>query len=265
MARLFFGVIAALLCSCAPRATQQGYGAAPARPYATGTDPTVVCQHACYRYFECKGGSSEPAVGAQCVQDCLGSGVDPSSVQALATADCLTIISAFDGGAPIPGTAPTASAAAPAAAAQPAAVAAAAPAPVAAAPLATAALPPPPAHAATAPTAVPAAALAAAAPPVSNACPPPGSDQLAQLLVSSLAWCHSPNGAAPQERVVFAVDGRFTQGGGNAAQGCWRAGGDSLQLTVAGQAYAPIQLQVTRAANGYPNLNANGKEYHVCN
>jgi hypothetical protein len=265
MAWLWFGLIAALVCSCAPRATQQGYGAAPAQPYATGTDPTVVCQHACYRYFECKGGSSEPAVGAQCVQDCLGSGVDPSSVQALATADCLTIISAFDGGAPIPGTAPTASAAAPAAVAQPAPVAPAPTMPAATTAAATMPAAPAPAPAVTAPTAVPAAAPAAAAPPVSNACPPPGSDQLAQLLVSSLAWCHFANGAAPQERVVFAVDGRFTQGGGNAAQGCWRAGGDSLQLTVGGQAYAPIQLQVTRAANGYPNLNANGKEYHVCN
>ncbi|HMI92898.1 MAG TPA: hypothetical protein VK509_16095, partial [Polyangiales bacterium] len=119
---------------------------------------------------------------------------------------------------------------------------------------------------AAAPTAVSAAAPAVAAAPAGNACPPPGSEQLAQLLVSSLAWCHAAaTGAAAQERVVFAVDGRFTQSGANATQGCWRATGDMLQLTVGGQGYAPLQLQVSRAANGYPILNAHGKEYYVCN
>jgi hypothetical protein len=83
---------------------------------------------------------------------------------------------------------------------------------------------------------------------------------MAQLLVSS-AWCHVAGGATAQERVVFAVDGRFAQ---DATQGCWRAGSNLLYLTINGQAYAPLQLQVSRNANGYPILNANGKEYYTC-
>jgi hypothetical protein len=216
------------------------------------------------------------------VQDCRGSGVDPGSVQALATADCLTIISAFDGGAPIPGSPPSAGGeAAPAASAQPAAtqpaVAGSSQPGAGAAPAAIALdAPPVVGTPATAPNAVPATAPtpAVAAAPASNACPPPGSGQLAQLLVSA-PWCHftygggtsgaGSSGTTMQERMVFGVDGRFLQSGSNATQGCWRADGDQLQLTAGGQAYAPLQLQVSRNANGYPIINAQGKEYYTCN
>ena len=287
---LAFTVITAALCACQrpvgggqQQTWDPSYGQQP-------PDPTAACQHACYRYFECKGGSAEPTVGAQCVQDCRGSGIDSTQVEALATADCLVIISAFDGGAPVPGgapaaTGPQASAVAP--------VAGTAAAPAASAVTTPAAVP------ATQP--VPAAAPAVAAPavaaPAASGCPAPGNDQLTQLLVSS-AWCHfaysggSTGGTTVQERVVFAADGRFAQGGGsessysgqqrdqygsqtgawgaggqnsNATQGCWRAESNLLYLTVSGQAYAPLQLQVTRNSNGYPIVNANGKEYYTCN
>jgi hypothetical protein len=147
---------------------------------------------------------------------------------------------------------------------------------------------------AAAPAPAPVAAPVAA--PASAGCGAPGNNPLSQLLVSS-AWCHfayaggSSSGTTTQERVVFAVDGRFMQSGGsessysgqqrnqygdqtgawgtgsqnnNAAQGCWRADGSALQLTVGGQSYAPVQLQVTRNSNGYPIINAGGKEYYTC-
>jgi hypothetical protein len=94
------------------------------------------------------------------------------------------------------------------------------------------------------------------------------------VLVSS-PWCHfahsggSAGGTTTQERVVFGVDGRFEQRSasqnGNATHGCWRADGDQLQLTAGGQAYAPLQLQVSPSSNGHPIINAQGKEYSTCN
>lgn len=244
---------------CVPRGGQQpAYGSPGYAQPAAQVEPTPACQHACFHYFECKGGSAEPTVGAQCVQDCRASGVDPNAVEALAGADCITVIGTFDSGGGPPDGAIAAATPAPA---QPAAASATTttPAAVVVTPGAPVAAP------AAVPAAVPAAAPAPA--PASSGCGAPGNNPLSQLLVSS-AWCHvayaggiSP-GIPTQERLVFAVDGRFMNN--NAAQGCWRADGSALQLTVGGQSYAPVQLQVTRDSNGYPSINAGGKEYSSC-
>jgi hypothetical protein len=90
------GSATCVLLACAPRGAQQPAYGSPG--YAQQVDPTPACQHACYHYFECKGGTADPTVGAQCVEDCRGSGIDPNAVEGLASADCITVISTFDSG-----------------------------------------------------------------------------------------------------------------------------------------------------------------------
>jgi hypothetical protein len=143
--------------------------------------------------------------------------------------------------------------------------------------------------------AVPAPAPAPVAAP--GACPNPGSDQLAQLLLSS-PWCHfsysggSMGGTSRQERVVFSNNGSVSMTGGSESsysgqlnnqygdqtaawgtgsanndgtQGCWRAEGAVLFLTAPNGQQSQVLLQVTQNSNGYPIINAGGKEYATCN
>ncbi|MDX6771030.1 MAG: hypothetical protein SF051_15980 [Elusimicrobiota bacterium] len=113
---------------------------------------------------------------------------------------------------------------------------------------------------------------------------PAGSDSLSKLLLSS-AWCHfrynQHAGTTKQERVVFRADGTWTSGArgetyssgrngtaygqsDSASGGRWQAKGGRLFLSEAGAAPQDAGLTVTRNSNGYPILNADGKEYSQC-
>ncbi len=113
--------------------------------------------------------------------------------------------------------------------------------------------------------------------------------QLAQLLTSS-AWCSfsysgagagSSSGTTSTERVVFRADGSGTRTSGResyyanpdgSAYGS-NLGGGAFRWRVAGGALAVsdetgesrLPLAVSRNANGYPIITANGKEYSMCN
>jgi hypothetical protein len=111
-----------------------------------------------------------------------------------------------------------------------------------------------------------------------------GKDQLSKLLVSS-AWCaftyNKVSGASHQERVVFRADGTWGSGArgetyssgvngavsgqsGSSSGGRWRAAGSSLLMSQGRGALADTNLSVSRNSNGYPILNAGGKEYSSC-
>ncbi|MFI5280828.1 MAG: hypothetical protein ACHQU1_10045 [Gemmatimonadales bacterium] len=113
----------------------------------------------------------------------------------------------------------------------------------------------------------------------------PQDRQLAQLLLSS-RWCafsySQTSGTSHTERVQYFSNGTVTQSTGgetyNSGQngtvagqsrggrnGMWRVQGGVLMLSEDGQTWTPQPLQVTRNSNGYPIVNANGKEYSQCN
>ncbi len=125
----------------------------------------------------------------------------------------------------------------------------------------------------------PAAAKGAAA-----AATPTGSDSLSKMLLSS-AWCYfrynQHAGTTKQERVVFRADGTWVSGAqgeiyssgmhgtahgqsNSSSGGRWQAKGGSLRLSEGPGALQDVGLKVTRNSNGYPILNADGKEYSQC-
>jgi hypothetical protein len=151
-----------------------------------------------------------------------------------------------------------------------------------------------------APAAAPAgtAPAAAAGPVTCPAVQATGQDaQMAQVLSSS-PWCYysysggSGGGTEQKERVVLTMDGRAvsnansessysgtstnqygdqTQAWGaggaqaNAKQGCWTVQNGQLQLSADGVQWTPVPTSVTQNSNGYPIVNAGGKEYASCN
>jgi len=119
------------------------------------------------------------------------------------------------------------------------------------------------------------------------AAPAGGSAQDAQVaqFLSGNAWCafsyNQRTGSSSKERVVFRRDGIVVQQtggesynsgpngsvagqswGGNQAR--WRTRNGQLELSQDGVNWAPQVLNVTRNSNGYPIINANGKEYMQC-
>lgn len=138
-----------------------------------------------------------------------------------------------------------------------------------------------------------------AAPAAGAACPPvqaqPGTAdaQMVQMFTQT-AWCHFSysGGTERNERVVMTMDGRIasnsrsetshsgtntnqygeqTQAWGTASasaggdQGCWKVLNGQLQLSSDGVNWQPVPTQVTQNSNGYPIVNAGGKEYATCN
>ncbi len=144
---------------------------------------------------------------------------------------------------------------------------------------------------------------AAGAAPAAATCPPVQAQpntvdaQMVQLFTQS-AWCHfsysgtSGGGTERNERVVMTLDGRIvsssksessysgtntnqygdqTQAWGAASanaggdQGCWKVMNGQLALSSDGVNWQPVPTQVTQNSNGYPIVNAGGKEYSSCN
>jgi hypothetical protein len=128
---------------------------------------------------------------------------------------------------------------------------------------------------------------AAKAAPAAPAAPAGAGGQDAQVsqFLTANAWCafsyNKNTGTSRKERVVFRHDGIVVQQtggetyssgaagtvagqhtGGN--QGRWRARNGTLELSQDGVNWAPQQLNVTRNSNGYPIINAGGKEYMQC-
>ncbi len=116
---------------------------------------------------------------------------------------------------------------------------------------------------------------------------PAGNDQLSRLLVSS-AWCwlKYASGNTYQERVVFSPNGTWSSNkeseiygrndyAGTTAHSVGTGGTGGQWAVKGGQLYmsnppetpqlVPFPLQVTRNSNGYPIINADGKEYSMCN
>ncbi len=119
-----------------------------------------------------------------------------------------------------------------------------------------------------------------------------GGDKLSKLLMSS-AWCHfrynKVSGTSKQERVVFRADGTWSSGArgetyssgmygtvsgqtDSSAGGRWKTKG-STWLTTTGASLlmstgnGPLEdagLSISQNSNGYPILNAGGKEYSSC-
>ncbi|MGV3621435.1 MAG: hypothetical protein ACO1OB_11495 [Archangium sp.] len=113
---------------------------------------------------------------------------------------------------------------------------------------------------------------------------PAGNDQLSKLLLSSnWCWLRSANGNSYTQKVHFAPNGTWqdfsesdiyvsnpnavAQATGNRSGGgqwqvkngqLWLSSSDSPQLQ-------PVQLSITRNSNGYPIINADGREYSMCN
>ena len=116
----------------------------------------------------------------------------------------------------------------------------------------------------------------------------PQDRQLTQLLLRS-PWCSfsyvsggGSSGRSSTERVVFQQDGTGSMrsgsesyysgpngsvagqgGGGDAFR--WRVQNGQLIITDQGGASEAVPLTVTQNSNGYPIINANGKEYSMCN
>jgi len=114
---------------------------------------------------------------------------------------------------------------------------------------------------------------------------PAGKDQLSKLLMSS-AWCsfryNKVSGASSQSRAVFRPNGTWGSGaraesyssgayGSVAGQtdssggGRWQVKQGRLLMSEGAGALADVGLTVSRNSNGYPILNADGKEYSQCN
>jgi hypothetical protein len=123
-----------------------------------------------------------------------------------------------------------------------------------------------------------------------------GDSQLRQLLLSG-PWCHfgyagsSSGGTTTQERVVFHADGTLRQSGGSessysgqqhnqygdntgawgatggnqqSASARWKVGGGALGLSEDGANWEFIALQVSLNSEGWPIIDADGKEYFRC-
>jgi hypothetical protein len=109
--------------------------------------------------------------------------------------------------------------------------------------------------------------------------------QLAQFLMSS-RWCNftysQTSGTSHTERVQYFPNGTVVQSSGGETynsgangtvagqssggrRGMWRVQGGVLMLSEDGQNWSPQPLQVTRNSNGYPIVNASGREYTQCN
>lgn len=116
---------------------------------------------------------------------------------------------------------------------------------------------------------------------------PAGNDQLSRLLLSS-AWCwlKYASGNTYQERIVFSANGTWSSNkeseiygrndyAGTSAHSVANSGSGGQWVVKGGQLYmsnppetpqlVPLPLQVTRNSNGYPILNAEGREYSSCN
>ncbi len=113
---------------------------------------------------------------------------------------------------------------------------------------------------------------------------PAGKDKLSTMLTGS-AWCYfrynKLTGSSNQERVVFNKNGTWGSGargetyssgmyGTVAGQsdssggGRWAVKGKSLLMSEGGGALEDVGLSVSYNSNGYPILNAAGKEYSSC-
>lgn len=113
---------------------------------------------------------------------------------------------------------------------------------------------------------------------------PSGKDKLTELLLSS-PWCHfrynKSADTTRQERVVFRRDGTWDSGSRGeiyssgaagtahvqsdaASGGRWSVKGSVLLLSQGGGPLEDAALSVSRNSNGYPILNAGGKEYSSC-
>jgi len=112
----------------------------------------------------------------------------------------------------------------------------------------------------------------------------PQDQQIVQLL-SSRNWCYmrysQAMGSTSTERVAFSADGRWamatgretalnTQSGsyyGNsngAMRGTFRVQNGVLLMTENGMQWEQYPLRIYQNSNGYPIVNANGKEYSGC-
>ncbi|HUS63174.1 MAG TPA: hypothetical protein VMZ28_01485 [Kofleriaceae bacterium] len=137
------------------------------------------------------------------------------------------------------------------------------------------------------------AAPAASTCPAVQAQPGTTDAQMVQMFTQT-AWCHFSysGGTERNERVVMTMDGRIasngrsetshsgtnsnqygeqTQAWGTASasasgdQGCWKVVNGQLNLSSDGVNWQPVPTQVTQNSNGYPIVNAGGKEYATCN
>lgn len=113
-----------------------------------------------------------------------------------------------------------------------------------------------------------------------------GADQLSRLLLSSnWCWLRYSNGNSYTQKVHFSADGTWqdfsesdiynanastqttVQATGNrSGGGQWAVKGDQLWLSSPeAPQLQPIPLSITRNSNGYPIINADGREYSMCN
>jgi hypothetical protein len=113
---------------------------------------------------------------------------------------------------------------------------------------------------------------------------PAGKDKLSTMLTGS-AWCYfrynKVSGTSKQERVVFSKNGTWGSGArgetyssgmygtvsgqsDSASAGRWAVKGKSLLMSEGGGALEDVGLSVSYNSNGYPILNAAGKEYSSC-
>jgi hypothetical protein len=113
-----------------------------------------------------------------------------------------------------------------------------------------------------------------------------GNDQLSRLLLSS-AWCsfryNKVSGASSSTRVQFFANGTWSNGsraesyssgaaGTVAGQtdssggGQWQVKNGALWMSGEDEPMQPVPgFSVTQNSNGYPIINADGKEYSSCN
>jgi hypothetical protein len=112
-----------------------------------------------------------------------------------------------------------------------------------------------------------------------------GNDQLSQLLMSS-GWCYLryASGNTYTEKVYFSPNGTWSNNkeseiygrndyagtsahsvGNSGTGGQWTVKGGQLYMSEGGGPLQPLPLQITRNSNGYPIINADGKEYSQCN
>lgn len=115
---------------------------------------------------------------------------------------------------------------------------------------------------------------------------PAGNDQLSRLLLSSnWCWLRYSNGNSYTQKVHFEPNGTWqdfsesdiyvnnqyaqtvSQATGNrSGGGQWQVRGGQLWLSSSDSPQlAPVELSVTRNSNGSPIINADGREYYMCN
>lgn len=113
-----------------------------------------------------------------------------------------------------------------------------------------------------------------------------GNDQLSRLLLSSnWCWLRYSNGNSYTQKVHFNANGTWddfsesdisannayagttAQATGNRTSGGqWMVKGGQLYLSSPDSPQlAPVPLTITRNSNGYPLINADGREYSMCN